>query len=382
VGEIAQMTRGAVKKAAKNTVGKDGSRLKDPKGLAAAGVGMAVLPFAVEQLAKRFAPKVSEVASDLGDQAKQTAKDAAKEKLSPGNLVKGLTGSGGGGGEGGGLLSSLKPGGSGSEGDEGGGLLSSLKPGGSDDSDDGDGEKGRAAPGYGSGRRMPIQQGVSVAVPIKTAYNAWTGFEDWPKFMHRLESAEQVEEAKVAFTAKIWGIRRRFEATISEQRPDQRIEWNVEEGLSHTGVVTFHQLAERLTRIELDLDLEPHGIIEKTARGMRFVKRAVRGDLHRFKAYVELYEDEIEEGWRGTIVDGEVKRKTDRPSRKSGSRSRSRASRNGSSSSSRGRSSSGSSRGRSSSSSSRGRSSSSSSRGRSSSSGSKRRTSSRSRSRS
>jgi uncharacterized membrane protein len=367
VGEIAQMTRGAVKKAAKNTVGKDGSRLKDPKGLAAAGVGMAVLPFAVEQLAKRFAPKVSEVASDLGDQAKQTAKDAAKEKLSPGNLVKGLTGSGGGGE---------------SEGGKGGGLLSSLKPGGSDDSDDGDGEKGRAAPGYGSGRRMPIQQGVSVAVPIKTAYNAWTGFEDWPKFMHRLESAEQVEEAKVAFTAKIWGIRRRFEATISEQRPDQRIEWNVEEGLSHTGVVTFHQLAERLTRIELDLDLEPHGIIEKTARGMRFVKRAVRGDLHRFKAYVELYEDEIEEGWRGTIVDGEVKRKTDRPSRKSGSRSRSRASRNGSSSSSRGRSSSGSSRGRSSSSSSRGRSSSSSSRGRSSSSGSKRRTSSRSRSRS
>ena len=357
MGGIAQMTRGAVKKAAKNTVGKDGSRLKDPKGLAAAGVGMAVLPFAVEQLAKRFAPKVSEVASDLGDQAKQTAKDAAKEKMSPGNLLKGLTGNGGGGE---------------SEGGKGGGLLSSLKPGGSDDGDSDDGEKGRAAPGYGSGRRMPIQQGISVAVPLKTAYNAWTGFEDWPKFMHRLESAEQVDENTVAFTAKIWGISRRFEAKITEQRPDQRIEWNVEQGLSHTGVVTFHQLAERLTRIELDLDLEPHGIIEKAARGMRFAKRAIRGDLHRYKAYVELYEDEIEQGWRGTIVDGDVKRKTDRPSRKSGSRSRSR---NGSSGSSRRRSSS------SSSSSSRGRSSSS-SRGRSSSSGSRRKTGSRSRSRS
>jgi hypothetical protein len=120
---------------------------------------------------------------------------------------------------------------------------------------------------------------------------------------------------------KIWGITRRFEAQIVEQRPDQRIEWNVTEGLSHTGVVTFHKLSDRLTRIEVSLDIEPHGMFEKMGRGMRFAKRAVRADLHRFKALVEL-EEEAEGGWRGTIEDGEVKRRTER--RSNGSRTRSR----------------------------------------------------------
>jgi len=83
-------------------------------------------------------------------------------------------------------------------------------------------------------------------------------------------------------------------------------------------VVTFHELSDRLTRIEMTLDVEPDNLIDKASRGMRFVKRAVRGDLHRFKAYVELNEDS-ERGWRGTIEDGEVKRRTDR--RSSGSRS-------------------------------------------------------------
>jgi hypothetical protein len=127
---------------------------------------------------------------------------------------------------------------------------------------------------------------------------------------------------------KVWGITKRFTAEIQEQRPDERIEWHVEEGLTHTGVVTFHELAPRLTRIEISLDVQPEGLLEKAGRGMRFAKRAVRGDLHRFKAHAEMLE-ESSEGWRGTIEDGEVKRKA---SRKSSS------SNGGSGSSSRGRS--------------------------------------------
>ena len=152
--------------------------------------------------------------------------------------------------------------------------------------------------------------------------------------MHRVDSADQVDDATVEITTKVWGITRRFKAEIVEQRPDERIEWNVEEGLSHRGVVTFHELAPRLTRIEVSLDVEPEGLLEKAGRGMRFAKRAVRGDLHRFKAYAEVAEEAEDGGWRGTIEDGDVKRKTQRKSSRSGSggrsRSRNRHSKNGS----------------------------------------------------
>jgi uncharacterized membrane protein len=310
MADLAQMSQTALKEASKAT--------SDPKKLAVAGVGLVALPVAVEQIAKRVAPKVSDlgeqakdklsdVASDtvssVGDQAKQAAKGAAVSKLMPGS----------------------------GDGEEGG-LLSKLMPGSSDD-EEGD-DEGRAAPGQGgSGRRMPIQQSVDVAVPIKVAYNRWTTFEDWPDFMHRVESVDQADDTTLSISMKVWGITRRFEAKIAEQRPDERIEWNVSEGLSHTGVVTFHKLAERLTRIEVSLDFEPHGMLEKMGRGMRFAKRAVRADLHRFKALVEL-EEEAEGGWRGTIEDGKVKRRTER--RSNGSRSRRRTqSRNGSRSRSR-----------------------------------------------
>jgi uncharacterized membrane protein len=288
--------------------------ISNPKVLAAAGVGLAALPVAVEQVAKRVAPKVS----DLGGQAKDKLSDAASDTASSigdqaKQAVKGAA------------VSKLTPGSSGD--DEGDGLLSKLTPGSSGDDDDEDRE-GRAAPGHGgSGRRMPIQQSVDVAVPIKTAYNRWTMFEDWPDFMHRVESVDQADDTTLSFSTKVWGITRRFEAEIVEQRPDQRIEWNSTEGLAHTGVVTFHKLSDRLTRIEISLDVEPHGMLEKMGRGMRFTKRAVRADLHRFKALIEL-DDESEGGWRGTIEDGKVKRRTDRKT--SSSRSRRSHSRNGS----------------------------------------------------
>jgi uncharacterized membrane protein len=327
MADLTRMTQTALKEASKAT-SKDGP-LSDPKTLVAAGVGIAALPVAVEQIAKRVAPKVSElgeqakgklsdVASDtvsgIGDQAKQAVKGAAVEKLKPGSS----------GDEGEGLLSKLKPG---SSGDEGEGLLSKLKPGSSGDSDE---DEGRAAPGQGgSGRRMPIQQSVDVAVPIEIAYNRWTQFEDWPEFMHRFEGVDQGDDTTLSFTVKMWGLTRRFQAEIVEQRPDERIEWNVSEGPSHTGVVTFHELAPRLTRVEVSFDFDPHGMLEKMARGMRFTKRAVRADLHRFKAIVEL-DEEAEGGWRGTIEGGKVKRRTERQESGGGRQRRSSQSGNGS----------------------------------------------------
>jgi uncharacterized membrane protein len=170
---------------------------------------------------------------------------------------------------------------------------------------DSEGEGKNAMPGVGEGRRMPVQQSVDVAVPIETAYNQWTQYEDWPNFMHRVTNVSQEDEVTVNFSTKIWGKTKQFTANIETQRPDERIKWTVSQGITHTGVVTFHELGERLTRIELSVDVDPGSLLEKAARGMRAIKRAMRADLHRFKAFIEV--EELETGaWRGVIEDGEV----------------------------------------------------------------------------
>jgi uncharacterized membrane protein len=153
-----------------------------------------------------------------------------------------------------------------------------------------DGDEDESQQGVGDGRRMPIQQSVDVAVPVETAWRLWNRYEDYPKFMHRVESAEKVDPKHVRFTGKIWGVSRTWEAKITEKRTHEVIAWTTEDGMENAGVVTFHKLGPRLTHIELNLDMAPKGPLEKIARGMRFAKRAVRADLHRFKAYAEMNE--------------------------------------------------------------------------------------------
>jgi len=169
----------------------------------------------------------------------------------------------------------------------------------------GGGGGGGSVPGVGKNRRMPVQQAVDVAVPLETVYNQWTQFEDWSDFMFRVNSVSQEDDCNVKFTVKQWNVTRQFTAEIETQRPDERIKWKVKDGVTHTGVVTFHELAENLTRIEINIDVDPSGLIEKAGRGMRHVKRTVRSELHRFKAFIEM--QEVETGaWRGVIEEGEV----------------------------------------------------------------------------
>jgi|SRR5215211_5256619 len=213
------------------------------------------------------------------------------------------------------------------------------------------GGKDKGEAGVGKGRRMPIQQSMDVPVPVKTAYNEWTQFEEWPQFMHRLESVSQEDDTHLVFKTKIWGKSKEFKAEIVEQRPDERIKWEVTEGVTHTGVVTFHEIGPRLTRVEVNIDVQPGSLIEKAARGMRHIKRAVRADMHRFKAHVMMAEEESG-AWRGRVDEGKVKRTTSRSRSRSasssssrsrsssGGSSRSRSASNGRKSSSSGRSSS------------------------------------------
>ena len=169
----------------------------------------------------------------------------------------------------------------------------------------GDGASRGSAPGVGKGRRMPVQQSVDIGAPIEVVYNQWTQFEDWPTFMHRVTRVTQDDDCTVSFSAKIWGKTKEFTAKIETQRPDERIKWTVTQGMSHTGVVTFHELGPNLTRVLLGLDVDPGSLIDKASRGMRHVKRAARADLHRFKALVEMTGQETG-AWRGVIEDGEL----------------------------------------------------------------------------
>jgi uncharacterized membrane protein len=146
---------------------------------------------------------------------------------------------------------------------------------------------GRAKKG-GKTRRLPIQRWTDLAVPVEKAYQAWTNFEEYPKFMHRVLNVEREENNKVHWQEKIWFSTREWEAEITERRKNDRIAWKSVQGTQHSGLVSFHKLDTNLTRMFVTIDFVPSGMIEKMASGMRFVKRAVEADLARFKAYVEL----------------------------------------------------------------------------------------------
>ena len=149
-----------------------------------------------------------------------------------------------------------------------------------------------AGGGGGSGgkktRRLPIQRWTDVAVPVDVAYKAWSDFEEYPKFMHRVLRVERKGRNKLQWEEKIWFSRRQWEAQITERRSNDRIVWKTASGMSHRGVVSFHKIEPNLTRVMIEMEFEPNGVIEKMASGLRFVKRAVQADLARFKAHVEM----------------------------------------------------------------------------------------------
>ena len=185
-----------------------------------------------------------------------------------------------------------------------GSAIGSLLAGGGDDGEDDGGD--HELKGTGRGRRLPMQARIDVSVPVEVAYNQWTQFEEFPKFMFRVERIEQKDETHLIWHEKIWGIRRQWEAEIVEQRPNERIVWRSTSGPQNVGVINFHRLHDpRLSRVQVNIDYQPTGLIEKTGRGWRAAIRALDTDLQRFKAFVEM-KDAATGAWRGRIKDGEV----------------------------------------------------------------------------
>jgi uncharacterized membrane protein len=145
-----------------------------------------------------------------------------------------------------------------------------------------------------------IMEAVEVAVPIRTAYDQWTQFETFPQFMDGVKSVRQLDDTTLEWVADVAGREKRWEARITEQRPDERIAWTAVEGAHNAGVVTFHRIDDGTSRVTLQLDVEPDGPIEGAGEALGFVSRRVKGDMERFKDFIEARGSETG-AWRGEV---------------------------------------------------------------------------------
>jgi uncharacterized membrane protein len=147
-----------------------------------------------------------------------------------------------------------------------------------------------------------IERSIEVDVPVRTAYDQWTQFEDFPRFMEHVERLEQLDDTNLRWHVKVAGADRTFETAITEQRPDERIAWTTlpDAESKHAGVVTFHRIDDGRTRVMLQMDLQPTDTVEKVGDVFGFTDRSVQSDLENFKSFIESRG--VETGaWRGEV---------------------------------------------------------------------------------
>jgi uncharacterized membrane protein len=151
-----------------------------------------------------------------------------------------------------------------------------------------------------------VQESIDVDVPLHTAYNQWTQFEQFPNFMEGVQEVRQIDDRHNHWKARFAGVEREFDTEIVDQQPDQRISWRTIGGdVRQMGTVDFHQLDEVHTRVTLAMDFQPEGVVEKAADLTGALDRRVKGDLKRFKGFIEERGHETGE-WRGRIRPGEI----------------------------------------------------------------------------
>jgi uncharacterized membrane protein len=247
---MAEMTEELKDKVSSNGSGQDGGGSKLTSGVLVPAVATVATAAAAGLAAKKGPDLLKKLKGEAGEEGEELGKKGMQ------GLKEGLAQSGPAGK----VASKLMGGGGG----------------------DGGAQKG------GKTRRLPIQRWTDVAVPVDKAYQAWTQFEEFPKFMHRVLEVKKEDQNKIHWREKIWFSTREWDGEITERRKNDRIAWKSTKGTQHSGMISFHKLDTNLTRVLVTLDFVPSGMLEKMASGMRFVKRAVQADLARFKAYVEL----------------------------------------------------------------------------------------------
>jgi uncharacterized membrane protein len=153
---------------------------------------------------------------------------------------------------------------------------------------------------------MPrIEDTIDVQVPVQQAYNQWTQFEDFPKFMEGIQSVQQLDDTHVQWVAEIRGESRQWTTEITEQRPDEKVAWKTIEGeVKNDGVVSFEPMGDAQTRVSVQMDVEGDSTAENVAGDLLgVVKSQVRGDLERFKQLIENRDEETG-AWRGSVRGG------------------------------------------------------------------------------
>jgi uncharacterized membrane protein len=150
-----------------------------------------------------------------------------------------------------------------------------------------------------------IVESIDVQVPVRTAYNQWTQFEEFPRFMEGIERVEQLDDTRLHWVAKIGGKTKEWDAKITEQTPDQRVAWTATTGTDNAGVVTFHRLDDASTRVTVQMDLEPEGAVESVGDAVGIPERRVKGDLERFKEFIESRGRETG-AWRGEVQQNDL----------------------------------------------------------------------------
>ncbi|ACU73705.1 cyclase/dehydrase [Catenulispora acidiphila DSM 44928] len=151
-----------------------------------------------------------------------------------------------------------------------------------------------------------VTKSVDVEVPLRTAYNQWTQFESFPEFMSGVIAIRQLDDRHTHWVTEVAGARREFDAEIVEQLPDERIAWRSVDGdVRHSGIVTFRPLGDHTTRVTVDLEWEPEGLLEKAGGAMGVDRLQVKADLERFRQFIEERGNETGQ-WRGQVPETQV----------------------------------------------------------------------------
>jgi uncharacterized membrane protein len=150
-----------------------------------------------------------------------------------------------------------------------------------------------------------IEHSLDVDVPVRVAYDQWTQFEEFPRFMEGVEQVQQLDDTHLHWIATIAGKRKEWDAEITQQEPDQRVAWTATDGAENGGAVDFHRLGDTKTRITLTMEVEPEGPVEGVGDALGVPSRKVKGDLDRFKEFIES-RGSATGAWRGNVEQGDV----------------------------------------------------------------------------
>lgn len=156
---------------------------------------------------------------------------------------------------------------------------------------------------YPNERTLPVasvEESIEVDVPIRTAYNQWTQFEEFPNFMDGVESITQLDATHLHWKTKVGGVEREFDAEVTEQHPDERVAWRSTDGVTQAGVVTFHHLTDSSTKVMVQLDWKPDSLVEKAGAAVGADDHRVKADLKKFKEFIESRQTATG-AWRGDV---------------------------------------------------------------------------------